>query len=89
MVKYYHMIIQRISDQTGETRKEYISRHQGYAPPGWKCIGVCGFHEKPKTTKRATSKTTTKKRTTMRSRSHTRTPRRKIDSDIIGGINFD
>ena len=48
MTKYYHMIIQRISDQTGETRKEYISRRQGYAPPGWKCVGVCGFHEKTK-----------------------------------------
>lgn len=30
-----------------------------------------------------------KKRTTRNSHSHTRTPRRKIDSDIIGGINFD
>lgn len=46
MVKYYHMIIQRISDWTGETRKEYISRRQGSTPPGWKCVGVCGFHEK-------------------------------------------
>ena len=46
MVKYYHMIIQRISDLTGETRKEYMSRRQGYAPPGWKCVSVCGFHEK-------------------------------------------
>jgi hypothetical protein len=51
MTKYYHMIIQRIDDSTGETRKEYISRRQGYAPPGWKCVGVCGFHEKPKTSK--------------------------------------
>ena len=48
MIKYYHMIIQRISDLTGETRKEYISQRQGYAPPGWKCVGVCGFHEKIK-----------------------------------------
>lgn len=46
MVKYYHMIIQRENDQSGKTRKEYISRRQGSAPPGWKCIGVCGFHEK-------------------------------------------
>lgn len=51
MTKYYHMIIQRISDLTGETRKEYISRHQSYAPPGWKCVGVCGFHEKQTKTK--------------------------------------
>lgn len=46
MIKYYHMIIQHMSDNTGETRKEYISRKQGSAPPGWKCVGVCGFHEK-------------------------------------------
>lgn len=46
MQKYYHMIIQRIDDTTGSTRKEYISRRQGYAPPGWRCVGVCGFHEK-------------------------------------------
>ena len=39
---------------------------------------------KPKTTP------ATKRRTsTVRSRMRTRTPRRKIDSDIIGGINFD
>lgn len=46
--------------------------------------------EEPKPApKKTASKTTTRKKTTMRSRSHTRTPRRKIDSDIIGGINFD
>lgn len=38
--------------------------------------------------KEATKKPT-KKKTTRRSHSHTRTPRRKIDSDIIGGIKFD
>jgi len=43
--------------------------------------------EKPKKT--TTKKTTTRKKTTRRSHSHTRTPRRKIDSDIIGGIKFD
>lgn len=36
-----------------------------------------------------TTKKPTKKKTTRRSHSHTRTPRRKIDSDIIGGIKFD
>ena len=46
MVKYYHMIIQRKGDWTGETRKEYISRRQGSAPDGWECVGVCGYHEK-------------------------------------------
>ncbi len=45
--------------------------------------------EKPKTTKKSTTRTTAKKKTTRRSHSHTRTARRKIDSDIIGGINFD
>ncbi len=40
--------------------------------------------EKPK------AKTTPRRRTsTVKSRMRTRTPRRKIDSDIIGGINFD
>ena len=45
-MKYYHMIVQRNSDWTGETRKEYISKTQGAAPTGWKCIAVCGYHEK-------------------------------------------
>ena len=48
--------------------------------------------EEPKAeVKKAAPKKTARKRTTTRrsSRSHTRTPRRKIDSDIIGGINFD
>ena len=44
-MKYYHMIVQRPSDWTGETRREYISTRQGSAPPGWKCVGVCGYHE--------------------------------------------
>jgi len=54
--------------------------------------------DEPKTTKttrargtrgRSTTRRTTTRRTSTRSHSHTRTPRRKIDSDIIGGINFD
>ena len=45
MAKYYHMIIQRKDDYYGITRKEHISRRQGHAPPGWRCVGVCGFHE--------------------------------------------
>jgi hypothetical protein len=40
------MIVQRKTDLTGETRKEYISTHQGSAPDGYVCVGVCGFHEK-------------------------------------------
>ena len=40
--------------------------------------------------KPAAKKAAPKRRTsTVRSRMRTRTPRRKIDSDIIGGINFD
>ena len=41
--------------------------------------------------KPARPKTTTSKRrpSTVKSRMRTRTPRRRIDSDIIGGINFD
>ena len=41
--KYYHMIVERW--WTGE-RKEYISKTQGSSPPGWKCVAVCGYHEK-------------------------------------------
>ena len=48
MKKYYHMIIQRNGDWTGETRREYISTRQGSAPYGWVCVAVCGFHEKAK-----------------------------------------
>ena len=46
--KYYHMIVEPIGNFPGETtgRKEYISTTQGAAPPGYKCVGVCGFHEK-------------------------------------------
>jgi len=38
---------------------------------------------------RTTTRRTTTRRTSTRTHSHTRTPRRKMDSDIIGGINFD
>lgn len=48
MKKYYHMIIQRRYDWTGETRREYISTRQGTAPQGWMCVAVCGYHEAPK-----------------------------------------
>ena len=43
-MKYYHMIVEPLA---GGKRKEYISKTQGAAPDGYKCIGVCGFHEKP------------------------------------------
>ena len=49
-MKYYHMIVEPIGNLAGETsnRKEYISTVQGSAPSGYRCVGVCGFHEKPK-----------------------------------------
>lgn len=46
--------------------------------------------EKPARTRTRTTRSTTRRRTsTVKSRMRTRAPRRKIDSDIIGGINFD
>lgn len=47
-MKYYHMIVQYPGDRDGSTRREYISTVQGSAPPGYVCVGVCGFHEKPR-----------------------------------------
>jgi hypothetical protein len=47
-MKYYHMIVQYPADRDGSTRREYISTTQGAAPPGYICVGVCGFHEKPR-----------------------------------------
>lgn len=46
-MKYYHMIIENV--KTGE-RREYISPRQGATLPGYRCIGVCGYHEQPKKT---------------------------------------
>ncbi len=46
-MRYYHMIIE---PKAGGTRKEYISTRQGEAPEGWRCVGVCGYHDKPSTT---------------------------------------
>jgi hypothetical protein len=48
-MKCYHMIIERENPLNGKAeRKEYISTHQGEAPRGWKCVGVCGYHEELK-----------------------------------------
>lgn len=44
-MRYYHMIIE---PEAGGTRKEYISTRQGEAPKGWRCVGVCGYHDKPR-----------------------------------------
>lgn len=45
-MKYYHMIVQYPGDRDGSTRREYISTIQGSSPPGYVCVGVCGYHEK-------------------------------------------
>ena len=50
-MKYYHMIVARpAAENAGDTstRKEYISTRQGAAPSGFICLGVCGYHEKPR-----------------------------------------
>lgn len=49
-MKYYHMIVEPIGNRPGETtgRKKHTSTRQGEAPPGYKVVGVCGFHEKPR-----------------------------------------
>lgn len=52
-MKYYHMIVERKCPTNFDKpeRKEYISTHQGAAPEGWKCVGVCGYHEEPNSRK--------------------------------------
>lgn len=46
-MKIFHMIVEH---NTTRERKEYLSKKQGAAPPGWTCVGVCGFHEMTKKT---------------------------------------
>ena len=43
-MKFYRMAIENI--KTGK-RDTYISKRQGAAPSGWRCIGVCGYYETP------------------------------------------
>ena len=49
-MKYYHMVVEPIGNWPGDKtgRKEYISITQGSAPSGYRCVGVCGYHEKPR-----------------------------------------
>ena len=42
-MRYYHMLIQQ--NFTGIVR-EYITTQQDKAPSGWKCIAICGYHDK-------------------------------------------
>ena len=44
-MRYYHMIVEH--NITGE-RREHISPKQGEAPHGYKCVGVAGYHDKPR-----------------------------------------
>jgi hypothetical protein len=46
-MRYYHMIIERKIDWEGKDRREYISKTQGAAPEGWRCVAVCGYHDVP------------------------------------------
>lgn len=54
MTKIYHMIIEKEppfynkNQDMSSTRREYLSANQGDAPHGWRCVGVCGYHEEPK-----------------------------------------
>ena len=51
-MKVYHMIIGKAWEEAHgdkSTRKEYLSPRQSTAPQGWVCLGVCGYHEEPKT----------------------------------------
>lgn len=50
-MKIYHMIIEKLppfwnpaADMT-DTRTEYFDTKQGHVPQGWRCVGVCGYHE--------------------------------------------
>ena len=49
-MRKYHMIVEPITNKPGDTqgRMEYVSPIQGSAPDGYRCVGVCGFHEKPR-----------------------------------------
>lgn len=53
MKKIYHMIIEELppfydaKKDMRDTRREYLSVYQGDAPAGWRCVGVCGYHEEP------------------------------------------
>lgn len=52
-MKYYHMIVEKLppyynpNANMTHTRTEYINAKQGHAPAGWRCVGVCGYHEEP------------------------------------------
>lgn len=43
MKRYFRMAVR--NKRTGE-RDTYVSEHQGKSPPGWECVGVCGYFDK-------------------------------------------
>ena len=51
-MKIYRMVIEKVNKDKNApaVRKTYESVQQGAAPAGWRCVGVCGFYEKPKKT---------------------------------------
>lgn len=50
-MKIFHMIIEKSTPGGEKIRKEYKSPRQGSAPQGWRCVGVCGYHEERRTPK--------------------------------------
>lgn len=53
-MKIYHMIIEKLppfsypEKDMSDTRREYMNTKQGHVPQGWRCVGVCGYHETAK-----------------------------------------
>lgn len=45
-MKIYHMVIENLKTKE---RRVFMNQHQGSAPQGWRCVSVCGYHEKPST----------------------------------------
>lgn len=43
-MRFFRMKIENIRTKEQDT---YISKQQGAAPSGWRCIGVLGYYEKP------------------------------------------
>lgn len=54
MKRFFRMKIENI--RTGE-KSTYISERQGAAPPGWRCIGVLGYYDKPEKSETEVSNT--------------------------------
>ncbi len=81
----------KLLEVASKVKKEQEEIEIAKEPKPAKVEEVEVIEEVEETPKKTVKRTTTRKKTTTRrtSRSHTRTPKRKIDSDIIGGINFD